>query len=166
MNPRHLLAVIGLLALGGCTTTAQQCDSTLKDPSLITKMSCDLGGGYQQQVDQKQQALSDARSENAAFRQVYDTLVAQQQATGHSLAEQQRQEQTLQSSMNNLLAQLKTRHANKASVQTQVADLQRQLTTAKTPVATATPAQVEARQQELKTLQQKVSRLQMSLGYE
>ncbi|MBA1192512.1 hypothetical protein G7007_06515 [Pseudomonas entomophila] len=166
MNVRHLVPLLGAAVLAGCASTAQECDSTVQDPSLFTKMHCDLGGGYQQQVDQQQQSLDAARAENVAFRRVHDDLVAQQQATGKTLAEQQRQQQALNASMDSLLGQLKARHGAKAGVQRQIDDLQRQLSAAKQPVPAANPAQVQARQETLKALQKKVSLLQMSLGYE
>ena len=65
-----------------------------------------------------------------------------------------------------LITQLKIRHANKAQVQQQIADLEKQLATKKKATVSTDPVVVETRKQELKALQQKVSRLQLSLGYE
>ena len=62
-----------------------------------------------------------------------------------------------------LITQLKTWHANKAQVQQQIADLEKQLTTKKKATVSTDPVVVETRKQELKARQQKVSRLQLSL---
>ncbi|EZI24307.1 MULTISPECIES: hypothetical protein [Pseudomonas] len=166
MMTRTLIASTFLLLLGGCATQPGSCDSNNTEASLITKMNCDHSGGYSDQIKQREQALVDARNENAAFRDVYAALQSQQQATGKSLAEQQKQQAALDTSMGKLLSQLKTRHANKAQVQQQISDLEQQLAVKKKAVVSADPAVIEARKQELKTLQQKVSRLQLSLGYE
>ncbi|MBN6714489.1 hypothetical protein [Pseudomonas capsici] len=163
---RALLVSSGLLLLGGCATQPGSCDSNNTEASLIAKMNCDHSGGYSDQVRQREQALVAARNENAAFHEVYNNLVAQQQATSKSLAEQQRQQAVLDTSMSTLLGQLKTRHANKSQVQQQITDLEKQMAAQKKLTASTDPAVIEARKQELKNLQQKVSRLQLSLGYE
>ncbi|KMY04101.1 lipoprotein [Pseudomonas syringae KCTC 12500] len=166
MNIRALIASSALLLMAGCATQPGSCDSNNAEASLITKMNCDHSGGYSDQVRKREQALTDARAENASFRDVYNALQEQRHSTSKSLAEQQRQQATLDSSMSKLLSQLKARHADKAQVQQQIADLEKQMADKKKVVASADPAVVEARQQELKALQQKVSRLQLSLGYE
>jgi chromosome segregation ATPase len=163
---RAMAVSSALLLLGGCATQPGSCDSNNTEASLITKMNCDHSGGYSDQVHKREHSLVDARNENAAFRNVHDTLQTQQQATTKSLAEQQQQQAAVDRSMSALLSQLKTRHANKAQVQQQVADLEKQLTAKKQVAVSSDPAIIEARKQELKTLQQKVSRLQLSLGYE
>ncbi|MFJ3486542.1 hypothetical protein ACIPL1_24530 [Pseudomonas sp. NPDC090202] len=163
---RTMIAGSFLLLLGGCATQPGSCDSNNSEASLITKMNCDHSGGYSDQIKQREQALVEARNENAAFRDVYAALQSQQQATSKSLAEQQKQQAALDTSMSKLLSQLKARHANKVQVQQQISDLEQQLAAKKKAVVSADPAVIEARKQELKTLQQKVSRLQLSLGYE
>ena len=154
------------LLLGGCATQPGSCDSNDTEASLIAKMNCDHSGGYSDQIKQREQALVAARNENAAFRDVYAALQAQQQAIGQTLVEQQSQQAALDTSMSKLLSQLKTRHANKTQVQKQISDLEQELAAKKKAAVSADPAVIEARKQELKGLQQKVSRLQLSLGYE
>ncbi|NAT17602.1 hypothetical protein CU666_15870 [Pseudomonas syringae pv. actinidifoliorum] len=166
MNIRALIASSALLLIAGCATQPGSCDSNNVEASLITKMNCDHSGGYSDQVRQREQALTDARAENASFRDVYDALQAQQQSNSKSLAEQQKQQAALDGSMSKLLSQLKARHANKAQAQQQIADLEKQMVAKKQVTASTDPAVIEARKQELKALQQKVSRLQLSLGYE
>ena len=160
---KHLSVAAAMLLLVGCATQPGQCDSSNSDASLIAKINCDHAGGYRAQISQREQELADARAENALFHQVYEEIAAQQLSTRQSLTEQQQQQATLQKSMDQLLAQLKKRHANKADVQQQIAGLQQSLAA---PAASANAADVEARRAELKALQQKVSRLQLSLGYE
>jgi len=163
---RALIVSSALLVLAGCATQPGSCDSNNTEASLIAKMNCDHSGGYSDQIHKREQSLVDARNENAAFRDVYDALQTQQQATGKSLAEQQKQQAVLDASMSKLLSQLKTRHANKTQVQQQIGDLEKQLAAKKKATVSTDPVVIEARKQELKTLQQKVSRLQLSLGYE
>ncbi|ANI16302.1 MULTISPECIES: hypothetical protein [Pseudomonas] len=163
---RALLIGGTTLLLAGCASQPGSCDARDASASLIAKMQCDHSGGYSEQVREREQALIQARVENAAFHQVYDDLVAQQQATGKNLAEQQQRQAALDASLNKLLTQLRTRHADKANVLQQIGELEKQMASARKAVTTADPAAVEARKQELKALQQKVARLQLSLGYE
>ena len=166
MTARLPLALLALLALGGCATQPGSCNSANADASLLTKASCDYSGGYAEQVRRQEQELIDARAENEQFRQVYEQIAAQQSATRESLQVQQRKQAELDQSLGRLLGQLKSRHANKGSVQQQIANLEQQLQASRSAPASSDPAAVAARQEELKALQQKVSRLQLSLGYE
>lgn len=166
MKARLPLALLALLALGGCATQPGSCNSANADASLLTKASCDYSGGYAEQVRRQEQELIDARAENEQFRQVYEQIAAQQSATRESLQVQQRKQAELDQSLGKLLGQLKNRHANKGSVQQQIANLEQQLQASRSAPASSDPAAVAARQEELKALQQKVSRLQLSLGYE
>ena len=166
MKARLPLTLLALLALGGCATQPGSCNSANADASLLTKASCDYSGGYAEQVRRQEQELIDARAENEQFRQVYEQIAAQQSATRESLQVQQRKQAELDQSLGKLLGQLKNRHANKGSVQQQIANLEQQLQASRSAPASSDPAAVAARQEELKALQQKVSRLQLSLGYE
>lgn len=166
MKVHRPLALLALLALGGCATQPGSCNSANADASLLTKASCDYSGGYAEQVRRQEQELVDARAENEQFRQVYEQIAAQQSATRESLQVQQRKQAELDRSLGQLLGQLKNRHANKGAVQQQIAGLEQQLKASRSAPASSDPAAVAARQAELKALQQKVSRLQLSLGYE
>lgn len=159
------LAAISVLS--GCATAPGSCDATNRDVSMLTKMNCDYTGGYSDQVRSKEQALTDARTENEMFRQVYDNITAQQAATRKDLVSQQKAQSSLNQSLGQLLSTLKTRHTNKAGVQKQISDLQGQLQNAQTPPsANGSSAQLAAKQDQLQTLQKKVSKLQLSLGYD
>lgn len=166
MKARLPLALLALLALGGCATQPGSCNSADADASLLTKASCDYSGGYADQVRRQEQELADARAENEQFRQVYEQIAAQQSATRESLQVQQRKQAELDRSLGQLLSKLKSRHANKSAVQQQITSLEQQLQVTRSTPASSDPAALAARQEELKTLQQKVSRLQLSLGYE
>lgn len=167
-----MLVRIGFCALllgtlAGCATTASQCTASVSSASLISKLNCDYGGGYAEQVRNSEQDLVAAREQNRQFNQVYDELSALQASTRQDLATQQRQQANLQKSLNGLLATLKARDGNKSDVQQQIAGLEKQLKAGQgAPAKNASSAQIEARKQELKALQQQVSRLQLSLGYE
>lgn len=163
---RNTVVLCSLLLLAGCATTPSNCDPSNINASLITKMNCDHSGSYAARVHQRERDLIAAREENAAFRQVYENLQAQQQATQLSLAEQRSHQDQLNSSLDRLLSQLRTRHTDKMDVQQQIEALQQQLETEQKRMQNADPATLQARQQELKNLHQKVSTLQFSLGYE
>lgn len=167
ISPLRLALAAGSLALlAGCASTPGSCDASNSEASLLAKMNCEHSGGYSEQVRQREQALADARAENAAFHQVYEQLMAEQQALGQSLGEQQQRQQQLDASLGQLLAQLKRRHASKAEVQQQIGALEQQMQANRQLPPSNDPAVLEARKAELKALQQKVSRLQFSLGYE
>lgn len=162
----HLIAAGSLVLLAGCASNPANCDPSNTNASLLTKMNCDHSGAYSERIQQREQELIAAREQNAAFRQVFADLQAQQQATRLSLTEQQKQQAALDRSLNSLLGQLKARHADKSDVQKQISDLEQQMAKARQQMVNADPATLQARQQELKTLQQKVANLQFSLGYE
>ena len=161
---RLLFGALAALTLAGCATAPANCNSANNDASLIAKMQCDHSGGYSAQIRQREQELLDARAENELFHRVYEEISPQQQATRQSLDAQRQRQASLQQSLNSLLSQLKSRHANKGQVQQQIAMLEQDLQ--RSPASGGSAADIAARQQELKALQQKVSRLQLSLGYE
>ena len=163
----HIQLCLTLLALGGCATQPQDCDSKNPDASLLTKASCDFSGGYSDQVRRQEKDLIDARVENEQFRQVYDQISAEQKAVSQDLALQQQKQKELNETLGNLLSQLKTRHANKSDVQQRITKLEQQLKSSSNVVPNNDdPGLVAERQQQLRELQQEVSRLQLSLGYE
>jgi chromosome segregation ATPase len=167
VNKKMFGCLMAFVMLSGCATAPGSCDATNRDVSMITKMNCDYSGGYSEQVRSKEQSLTDARAENAMFRQVYENIAAQQAASRKDLIGQQKAQATLNQSLGQLLATLKTRHANKAGVQAQVSNLQAQLQSAQnTQNSGNSAAQLAAKQEELKNLQKKVSKLQLSLGYD
>ena len=161
---RLLFGALAALTLAGCATAPANCNSANNEASLIAKMQCDHSVGYSAQIRQREQELLDARAENELFHRVYEEITAQQQATRQSLDAQRQRQASLQQSLNSLLSQLKSRHANKGQVQQQIAMLEQDLQ--RSPASGGSAADIAARQQELKALQQKVSRLQLSLGYE
>ena len=167
MNARLILGFGVLLAVAGCATQPGECDAGNRDAGLFTKMNCDAGGGYSEQIRQNELALAKSQQENALFHQVYENIAAQQAASRNDLLAQQKSQAALNQSLSQLLGSLKTRSGNKAQVQQQIAGLEQQLQAARAkPASSADPALVAARQQELKTLQKKVNQLQFSLGYE
>jgi chromosome segregation ATPase len=161
-----LVCLGGAWALSGCATAPGSCDATNRDVSMITKMNCDYTGGYSDQVKSKENELIAARHENAMFKRVYDSIAAEQAATRKDLQAQQQAQASLNQSLGQLLSALKSRHANKASVQKQISSLQSQLQTAQSQQQSSNPQQLAAKQEELKALQKKVSKLQLSLGFD
>ncbi|HEN8800122.1 hypothetical protein [Pseudomonas sp. CM27] len=167
MFVRNCLCLALLASLAGCATTASQCNASDSNASLIGKLNCDYGGGYAEGVRNSEQNLLSAKEQNRQFNEVYAQLSALQASTRQDLQSQQRQQASLEQSLNGLLGTLKARHGNKSDVQKQIASLEQQLKTNQAaPSQNASNAQIEARKQKLKDLQQQVSRLQLSLGYE
>lgn len=162
---QKLLLSTALLSvlLSGCATQ-QACDSSKHDPSLLEKLNCDVGGGYQQQISQRERDLLDAQAENKLFHEVYVQIEAQQQSVRTDLLSQQKQQAQLQASLNQLLRQLKTKHAAKADTQQQLAALQAQSLRLQS-VTSNDPQVIKHKQEQLAELQRQVSRLQLSLGY-
>lgn len=164
---RNCLCLALLASLAGCATTASQCNASDSSASLISKLNCDYGGGYAEGVRNSEQELLSAKEQNRQFNEVYAQLSALQASTRQDLQSQQRQQASLEKSLNDLLGTLKARHGNKSDVQKQVAGLEQQLKANQAaPSQNASNAQIEARKQKLAALQQQVSRLQLSLGYE
>lgn len=164
MNHRLLFPALAVLTLAGCATAPGACNSTNNDASLIAKIQCDHSGGYSEQIRQREQKLLDARAENELFHRVYQEISEQQQTTRQDLDVQRLQQASLQQSLNALLSQLKSKHADKGQVQAQIASMEKELE--RSPASGGSAADISARQEELRSLQQKVSRLQLSLGYE
>lgn len=167
MNARLILGFGVLLALSGCATQPGECDAGNRDAGLFTKMNCDAGGGYSEQIRQNEAALAKSQQENAMFHQVYQDIAAQQAASRTDLLAQQKSQAALNQSLSQLLGSLKARKGNKAQVQQQIASLEQQLKAAQAkPASSTNPKQLAAKQTELKALQKKVNQLQFSLGYE
>ncbi len=154
-------ALLGLL-LSGCATQ-QQCDASKNDPSLLEKLNCDAGGGYQRQIAQNERNLLDAQAENQLFHEVYVQIESQQQSVRTDLLSQQKQQAQLQVTLNQLLRQLKSKHAAKTEAQEQIAELEAQSLRLQ-KLNSNDPKVIKAKQEELAVLQRQVSRLQLSLG--
>lgn len=167
MNTRLILGFAALLTLSGCATQPGECDANNRDASLFTKVNCDAGGGYSEQIRQNETELAKSQQENAMFHQVYQDIAAQQAASRTDLQAQQKSQAALNQSLSQLLGSLKARKGNKAQVQQQIASLEQQLKAAQAkPASSTNPKQLAAKQAELKALQKKVNQLQFSLGYE
>jgi len=154
------------MVLASCATPQGGCDATDQDVSLLTKMSCDHSGGYRAQITTREQELLDARTENAAFHQVYEDIKAEQAAVSLSLAEQERSYAALQNSTDMLLKQLKVRYADRADVQKQIVSLQADLRKNRTITTSSSSILLKQREKERAELLRKVQRLQLSLGFE
>ncbi|NBF01011.1 hypothetical protein GV819_01765 [Pseudomonas sp. Fl5BN2] len=163
---KHWAAFAAVLALAGCASKPGDCDATNRDASMLTKMNCDYSGGYNDQVKQKELALTASRQENALFHQVYENIAAQQADTRKDLLSQQQSQAALNQSLGQLLTSLKARQGNETQVQKQIASLEQQLKASQAATASNTPAALAAKQEQLKALQKKVNQLQFSLGYE
>ncbi len=154
------------LVLTGCATTAQDCDPSQAQTGFLTKLNCDLGGGYADSVRQNENRLLSARDENQRFQAIYEQIEAQRQDTNASLAEQKRRNTQLNQSLANLLGQLRQQHGTKKQVEQQITQVEKQLQTAQTPATGQSSAEEALKQEQLQQLQRQLQRLQLSLGYE
>ena len=102
MNVRLMLGVGALLVMSGCATQPGECDATNRDASLFTKVNCDAGGGYSEQIRQNEAALAKSQQENAMFHQVYQDIAAQQAASRNDLLAQQKSQAALNQSLSQL----------------------------------------------------------------
>lgn len=159
---------LGSLALSfalisGCATQGQ-CDATRSDPSMFEKLNCDMGGGYQQQIQKKEQGVLDARAENELFRAVYADIEVERKAVRQDLRGQQQQLGQLQGSLDKLLGQLKNKYAGKQDTLQKITELEAQAS-ALQQLGGHDPLAISAKQKQLVELQRKISHLEFSLGY-
>lgn len=155
--------LLSLALLSGCASQVQ-CDSTKTDPSMLEKLNCDVGGGYQRQVQQGEQNVLDARAQNELFRAVYADIDAQRKAVRQDLVGQQQDMAKLQSNLDNLLSQLKKKYAGKQDILQKITELERQAKSLQQSNS-HDPDVISAKQQQLVELQRKISHLELSLGY-
>lgn len=155
MRIRLAAPAIALTVLSGCATTAADCDPSNRDAGFITKMNCDIGGGYGKRVAQREDEVRAAQAENAQARQVLADLEAQQAAIGKSLAEKTRARDALTASVEQLLAQARAKSRDNEELKRQLAQSEKTL---KTPINVkasdaALAAQIKAKQAEVYKLQ-------------
>lgn len=155
------LWLAGLL-LAGCATAPQNCNVHAKDESLLTKLGC--ADADRQTVQTAANELELARAENQAFRKAYEDLETEKAAVGKSLQERQKAHQQAQASLSAMLSKVKARRGNKADVQAQIAELEKQLQAQNSLPASNTSAVLKQRQKERDDLRRKVQALELSLG--
>lgn len=63
---KNLLIGLTLLSalLVGCTTTKEQCDPKIKDPSFFDKLGCVVSGSYKERSDDKLKEIASLRQEH------------------------------------------------------------------------------------------------------
>lgn len=63
---KNLLIGLTLLSalLVGCTTTKEQCDPKIKDPSFFDKLGCVVSGSYKERADDKLKEIASLREEH------------------------------------------------------------------------------------------------------
>ncbi|WP_373777737.1 hypothetical protein [Glaesserella sp.] len=152
-----LFAIFGLF-LTACSTTAEQCDPS-KELSLIGKMSCDLGGHYDQRIEQKEQTLAAEKATNKELNNIYSLIQEQQRSVNASTAKKKQQLAKLNKSVNTLTANLKQKAAGKEDLLNQINEVQKQMASVNNSSASEA-----AKQAELKKLQDKLIALQKVMG--
>ena len=157
---RYLLLAVGALLLSGCATNARDCDPTTGDVSIITKFNCNYSGTWDKRVDAKQSTLALEQVLNAEFIAVNYAIEKEIAQSNASVASKRQSQQALQRSLNNLVAQLKSKTAGRADAQKQVADLEKSIKAAQNR-----PSDSEMQKQmELQKLQGQLTDLQAMLA--
>lgn len=156
-----ILAAGSLAILSGCATTSDACDPS-QAASLITKLSCDAGGGYRARLDAGEDQVQLDQEENALFREIQRQIMEQQRATRNKLRVTNQQQYELERTLEKLLARLQSRTQDQLGLQHQLNEVEQQLGTSPQHADDETLAE---RQTRLNALQEQVNRLQQSLGY-
>lgn len=162
MQLKLIAMAAGMSILAGCATTSDGCVASDGDASLVTKLSCDVGGGYRARVDANEQQVLLDREENALLRDVLEQIEAQQHATQNELKVTRAEQDNLEHSMRRLISRLQQHTGEQLGLQQQLNSLEDKMQQG--PQA-GDSRSLEERQAHLKSLQSQVSRLQESLGY-
>lgn len=157
---RYLLLAVGTLLLSGCATDARDCDPTTGDVSIITKFNCNYSGTWDKRVDAKQNTLAHEKVLNAEFKAVNEAIEKEKAQSNASVASKRQSQQALQTSLNKLVAQLKTKTAGRADAQKQVADLEKSIKEAQNR---RSDSEMQ-KQMELQKLQGQLADLQATLA--
>lgn len=163
MNNIYRFVLLGVVTtLWGCATAPQNCNVHAKDESFLTKLNC--ASADKQTAQNAALELEHARSENQAFRQAYEALELEKSAVGKSLAERQKAHQQSQAALNSVLGKIKSRKGNKAEINQQIAELEKQLQAQNNLPASNSAAVLKQRAKERDELRRKVQALELSLG--
>jgi len=157
---RYLLLAVGALLLSGCATDARDCDPTTGDVSIVNKFNCNYSGTWDKRVDDKQNTLAHEQILNAEFKAVNEAIEKEKAQSHASVASKRQSQQALQSSLNKLVAQLKTKTAGRADAQKQVTDLEKSIKEAQNRPSDS----VMQKQMELQKLQGQLAELQTPLA--
>ena len=111
-------------------------------------------------MDAKQSTLAHEQVLNAEFKAVNEAIEKEKAQSNASVASKRQSQQALQRSLNNLVAQLKSKTAGRADAQKQVADLEKSIKAAQNR-----PSDSEMQKQmELQKLQGQLTDLQAMLA--
>ncbi len=163
MKLHYIVAISGLALLGGCATTPEACDPS-QEINLISKLSCDVGGGYRSRIDSGEEQVHLDQEENALLRDVQRQIMEQQRATRNELRVTNQQQYELERSIEQLVAKLQHRSQEQLGLQHQLNELEQQKSAASMSGHTEEETFAE-RQARLDDLEKQVTRLQQSLGY-
>lgn len=157
MKPAALPLLI--IALAGCATTAQDCDPAQRDVNVLRKAGCVYGGHYQQRVEQKQAVLLDEQQANRLFQATYDALQQESAQVSTDLVAQQVSLDRVRSSINHLLAEIKTKAAGNQAIEQQIGALENRLQSLQLEIEMA-----RSRGEALPVLQQRQQMAELQLG--
>ncbi len=67
MKSLYKSLLITSFVLSGCTTTPEQCDPSISDPSFLDKFGCVVSGSYEKRASAKSKELKDLTAEQKAL---------------------------------------------------------------------------------------------------
>lgn len=159
-KPINALLCVALIALGGCAVTAQDCDPSNRDASLIRKAACDSSGTYSGRVVELEKVVLDEQKMNVMFRDVYNAVEKEKGEVSKELKGKRTEYSALTNSLNALLGELKTKAKGNQAIEKEIADLTKELEDIKNQDSPA----VMQKQVELDQLKSKVVDLEQQLG--
>ena len=122
-----VLGVSLCLSLNACTTTPEECDPSISDPSLLDKMGCVFSGSYEKRVDDKKANLQALRQEQTYLNEKFEKLLDENKIVYGNLSERQRALDNIDDELYNLEMRLKSKQALNKDLQAKIANTRGQV---------------------------------------
>lgn len=149
----------GLMMVSGCATNPANCDPSQTDAGIISKFNCKYSGAYDARIEEKQQALLQEQALNRQFKEAYAAIEQEQTFSKTKLRKKTAISESLSSTLETLMGQLKQKAAKRADLQQNIARMESKVQSLSTQPRTAA-----AKKQELTRLQTQLGGLQKDLG--
>lgn len=122
-----VLACSLCLSLNACTTTPEECDPSIKDPSLLDKMGCVFSGSYEKRVDDKKADLQALRQEQTYLTEKFEKLLDENKIVYGNLSERQRALDNIDEELYNLEKRLKSKQALNKDLEAKIENTRNQV---------------------------------------
>ena len=155
---RLAFTIIAIFLISGCATTASECDPAVR-MNTVTTASCILGGHYQARQLSKEAELREQTIISDSLRQIYALLEAEQRSVASSLVTTQNQYKQLNTTLNNLIAQINENSEGNLALQQKIDDLKKKQSYVNSSTSNA------QKQLALDSLYSEVESLRNELGY-